>query len=96
MPGGQRMSSFGIHGEVKGVGETRYPSRVREVALNRERADDQSRLADLEEHVRHQRREPRRDSVEVHSDKAGTPPPPKPAPRRKAPAAGGEHLDITI
>ena len=93
---------FGIEGNVKRVGETRYPTRVREVALNQERADDRERLAQLEDHVRRQKRQPPRDSVELKASPPSRPagneaasPEAKPPAKKPAPDEG-KHLDITL
>ncbi len=93
--------SLGIPGDLKRVGETRYPTRVRETALNQERADDQIRLAALEDHVRRQKKHAPKDRVEVKSAPpvnapASTETDQKPARKRPAAPKAGEHLDITV
>ena len=94
--------SLGMPGDVKRVGETRYTPRVREAALNQERADEQIRLAALEDHVRRQRKHAPKDTVELKSspekDASGPPTAPAKNPAEKKPAEkkAGEHLDITV
>ncbi len=86
--------------DVKRVSEARYAGRVRETALNQERADDKERLAELEEFVRrHRKAPPREDSVELESPpatpaKSESPSPPAPAPKPAEPKE--DHLDITV
>ncbi len=88
--------SFGLPGDVKRVGESRYTTRVREAALNQERADAAARLAELEDRVRRQKQRPaREDSVELHSPDSKSAPP-KPAEKKPAVPADPKHLDITI
>ena len=87
---------FGLPGDVKRVGEARYAPRVREAALNEERADDKARLAELEGRVRRQKPRPsREDSVELHSPEPKSAPP-KSAGDKPSPPADSKHLDITI
>ena len=96
--------SFGIHGDYKKVAETRYPGRVREAALNEERADDQKRLAEMEDFVRTHRKKSRRQQDPVDLERREEPAPGKETPSGKKPAEeppakrGGPppHLDVTI
>ena len=89
-------------GDVKRVGETRYTPRVREAALNQERADEKIRLAALEDHVRRQRRRAPKDTLDLKSrpeEGPSAPPTPsekEPAEEKPAERKSGERLDITV
>jgi hypothetical protein len=88
------------------VGRSHNTERVRETGLSRERADDQRRLAELEEFVKkHKRnRAGRMDAAAVDKTSSKTPPrkrraSPGSTPRdtaRKRRATNPQHLDVTI